>query len=159
MNRARNADHAARTCGRFVCLIVMTTRFSDYKTWQTTFEKFTRCAMLCGLFFLDCAFRTLIGWTDKLRSSDRKQWQASVTHTWLMSNLPRILHRILPHCFFVFLSGAVKSMMLVTGSSSSQEIVLFRPQFTPFLTHDVDALDAVCTFALTTTKQQHESCC
>ena len=35
---------------------------NDYQTWQThLFEKFTRRAKVCGLFFLDCAFRTLIG--------------------------------------------------------------------------------------------------
>ena len=32
------------------------------------FEKFTRCAKVCGLFLLDCAFRILIGWAGKLRS-------------------------------------------------------------------------------------------
>ena len=32
------------------------------------FEKFTRCAKVCGLFFLDCAFWMLIGWADKLCS-------------------------------------------------------------------------------------------
>ena len=107
--------------------------------------------MLCGIFYSWLCFSDADSLTDKLRSRGRKRWQASVTHAWMMSKLTRRLHRILPHCFFVFISGAVKSMMLVTGSSSSQEIVLFRPQFTPFLTHDVDALDAVCTFALTTT--------
>ena len=35
---------------------------------DTCFEKFTRCAKVCGLFFLDCAFRMLIGWADKLWS-------------------------------------------------------------------------------------------
>ena len=35
--------------------------------WQV-FGEFTRCAKVCGLFFLDCAFWMLIGWADKLRS-------------------------------------------------------------------------------------------
>ena len=29
---------------------------------DTLFEKFTRCAKVYGLFFLDCTFRILIGW-------------------------------------------------------------------------------------------------
>ena len=31
-------------------------------------EKFTRCAKVCGLFFLDCAFLMLICWVNKLRA-------------------------------------------------------------------------------------------
>ena len=34
-------------------------------------EKFTRCAKVCGLFFLDCAFQMLICWADKLPSQTR----------------------------------------------------------------------------------------
>ena len=34
------------------------------------FEKFTRCAKVCGLSFLDCALRVLIGWAGKLWSRD-----------------------------------------------------------------------------------------
>ena len=52
MNWAWNVHHAVRTCKRFVYTI---TRFNDYQTWQThCFEKFTRFAKVCGLFFLDC---------------------------------------------------------------------------------------------------------
>ena len=32
------------------------------------FDKFTGCAKVCGLFFLDCAFWVLIGWEGKLQS-------------------------------------------------------------------------------------------
>ena len=41
MNRARNADHIARTCERFVCSKVKITIFCvDYQTWRThLFEK------------------------------------------------------------------------------------------------------------------------
>ena len=35
---------------------------------DTFVEKFMRCTKVCGLFFLDCAFQTLIGWAGKLRS-------------------------------------------------------------------------------------------
>ena len=35
---------------------------------DTFIGKFTRCAKVHGLFFLDCAFRALIGWAGKLRS-------------------------------------------------------------------------------------------
>ena len=57
MNRARNADHAARTCERFVYSLVKITRLYDYQTWHThCFEKFTRCAKVCGLFSLIVRF-------------------------------------------------------------------------------------------------------
>ena len=35
---------------------------------DTFLEKFTRCAKVCGLLFLDCAYRMLIGWAGKLQS-------------------------------------------------------------------------------------------
>ena len=35
---------------------------------DTSFEKFTRCAKVCGLSFLNCALRMLIGWAVKLQS-------------------------------------------------------------------------------------------
>ena len=59
VNRARNADQAARTCERFVYSVVKITRFYDYQKWLThLFEKFTRCAKQCGLFLvvlsIDC---------------------------------------------------------------------------------------------------------
>ena len=52
VNRARNADHAASTCKRFVYSVVKITRLYGYQTWQIHFffEKFTRCAKVCGLF-------------------------------------------------------------------------------------------------------------
>ena len=52
-NRARNADHAARTFQSFVYFIVTITRLYDYQALQThlIFEKFLRCAKVCGLFF------------------------------------------------------------------------------------------------------------
>ena len=59
VNRARNADHAARTCERIICSIVTITRSYDYQTWQTIFfggEKFTRCVKACGPFILIVLF-------------------------------------------------------------------------------------------------------
>ena len=53
----------------FVYSIVKITRFYYYQTLLINlFEKFARCTKLCGLFFLDCAFRVLIGYAGKLRS-------------------------------------------------------------------------------------------
>ena len=46
-----NADQAVRPCKRFVYSTVKITRLYDYQTWQTLFERFTRCAKVCGLFF------------------------------------------------------------------------------------------------------------
>ena len=37
------------------------------------FEKFTRCAKVCGLLFLDCDLRVLIGWAGKLQSDIDKK--------------------------------------------------------------------------------------
>ena len=37
VNRARNTDHAARTCEKFVYSTVTITRLYDYRTWQTHF--------------------------------------------------------------------------------------------------------------------------
>ena len=49
MNRARNADHAAITCKRFVYSIVKITRLYDYQPWKIPFlEEFTRCAEVCS---------------------------------------------------------------------------------------------------------------
>ena len=50
VNRARTADHTARTCERFVPYITKITRSYDCQTWQTFFEKFTKCPKVCGLF-------------------------------------------------------------------------------------------------------------
>ena len=68
MNRTRNADHAARTRERFVYSIVKITRLYDYQTWQTHFWRNSRGAQRFVGFFLDCAFRMLIGWTGEHRS-------------------------------------------------------------------------------------------
>ena len=46
---------------------VKITRFYDKTNMVDTFlEKFTRCAKVCGLFFLDCALRVMIGWSDRM---------------------------------------------------------------------------------------------
>ena len=60
VNRVRNADHAARTCEKFVYLTVKIIRFSDYQTWPTHLCALSaqRCV---GSFPLGCAFRKLIG--------------------------------------------------------------------------------------------------
>ena len=68
MNRARNADHAARTCKRFVYPTVKITRLYDYQTWWTHFLRNSRGAQRQVDFFLDCAFRMLIGWAGKFQS-------------------------------------------------------------------------------------------
>ena len=47
---------------------------------DTFLEKSTRCAKVCGLFFLDCAFRMLIGWAGKLRSRGNKQKSPIMFH-------------------------------------------------------------------------------
>ena len=68
VNRARNADQAARVCYRFVYSIVKITRVWLSNVEGTRLEKFTRYAKVYGLFLLDCAFWMLTGWAGKLRS-------------------------------------------------------------------------------------------
>ena len=54
VNRARNANQMARTCETIVDSVVKITKFYDYQTWLThLFDKFTRCAKVCGLLSLD----------------------------------------------------------------------------------------------------------
>ena len=57
VNRAQNADHAARTCERFVYSRVKMTRLYDYQTWQTHFGGNSRCAQrFVGFYFLVVLF-------------------------------------------------------------------------------------------------------
>ena len=42
---------------------------------DTFLEKCTRCAKVCGLLFLDWAFRVLIGWAVKVRSRVLFTWE------------------------------------------------------------------------------------
>ena len=44
MNRARNADYAARVCKKSVYSVVKITRLYDYQTWKTSLEKFSQDA-------------------------------------------------------------------------------------------------------------------
>ena len=74
MNRARNADHVARTCERFVYSTVKIIRLYDYQTWQTQLLRNSRGAQRCVGFFLYFAVRALIGWPDKLRPHDWVYW-------------------------------------------------------------------------------------
>ena len=66
MNRARNTDHARRTCERFVYSKVKITRLYDYQTWQTSLEKEVRKGMWA--FFS----RLLIDWAGN-QSHGRKR--------------------------------------------------------------------------------------
>ena len=61
MNRARNTDQAARKCEKFVYPVVKIITFYDYQTWPTQFLRNAQGAQRFVGFFLDCAFRVLIG--------------------------------------------------------------------------------------------------
>ena len=75
MNRTRNADHAARTCERFVYSIVKITRLYDYQTWQTRGEMGAQ--RFVG-FFLSMCFsaadwlgrQTSITWKERERVTE-----------------------------------------------------------------------------------------
>ena len=60
VNSVRNADHVASVRERFVYSIVKIARLHDYQM----FDKFTRCAKVCGLFSWLCWF----GWAGEFRS-------------------------------------------------------------------------------------------
>ena len=66
VNKAWNADYAARTCEKSVYSIVKETTFYDYKTWFVWEIHEVRKGLWA--FFLGCTFRMLIGWAGKLRS-------------------------------------------------------------------------------------------
>ena len=52
-----NADHAARTCERFVSLRVKMTRLYDYQTWQTCFLRNSQGVQrFVGFYFLIVLF-------------------------------------------------------------------------------------------------------
>ena len=63
--------------------IVKVTRLYDYQTWPTHFLRNSRGAQRYVGFFLNCAFRTLIGWANKLRSrgSYRRQADSLIEET------------------------------------------------------------------------------
>ena len=72
-------EHLCRDKSLFYSQI---TRFyADYQTWPThLFQKFTRCVKVYGLLFLDCAFRVLIGWADKLWSYGSQSQSSKSSH-------------------------------------------------------------------------------
>ena len=39
------------------------------------FEKFNRCANVCGILFLHCAFRMLIGWQEISDHIEGSSWK------------------------------------------------------------------------------------
>ena len=57
VNRARNADHAARTCEGCDCAII--------KPGRNIFGEIHEVRKGMWAFFLDCTFRMLIGWAGK----------------------------------------------------------------------------------------------
>ena len=61
VNRARDADQAARACEIFVYSAVKVTRFFDYQTWQTYAWEISCVSQRYLCFFLDCACWVLIG--------------------------------------------------------------------------------------------------
>ena len=68
VNRARNTDHAARTCERFVYSIVKITRLYDSQIWQTHFEEIYELRKgLWASFFLIVLLRC---WLAEQASSD-----------------------------------------------------------------------------------------
>ena len=56
-SRSREQNTKRRSRSEIVYSIVKISRFYDYQTWPThLFEIFTRCAKVCGLFFLNVLF-------------------------------------------------------------------------------------------------------
>ena len=75
VNRARNADHAARTCERFVDFIVKITWLCNYQTWQThlSFGNWRGAQRFCGLFFLVVLFGCWL--TPRMRDNKFLLWE------------------------------------------------------------------------------------
>ena len=101
MNRARNADHAARTCEGCVCSIVKITRFSGYQTWQTFFFlEIHEVRKGLWAFYVDCAFWLLIGWAGTLRSrGDMRKRNHLQRPKILHNNFPENILRLDAHFF------------------------------------------------------------
>ena len=78
MNRARNTDHASRTCERFVYLIVKISDNQDFmiiKHGRHICLRNSRGAQrYVGFFPLDCAFQVLIGGSGHLAKLARLAW-------------------------------------------------------------------------------------
>ena len=71
MNRSRNADQAATTCERFILFYSQNNKIVWLSNMADTFlEKFTRCAKVCGLFFLIVLFGCWLAEQTKLRSRE-----------------------------------------------------------------------------------------
>ena len=80
MNRARNADQAARTCERLAYSIVKTTRLYGYHTLYMGNSRGAQryvgfvvvvvvVVVVIVVVVVDCAFPMLIAWVGKLRSN------------------------------------------------------------------------------------------
>ena len=77
-------------------------------------EKFTRCTKVCGLFFLDCSFRMLIGWADKLQSRGSNE-RFTDKFCYSISSIRSILFRTLhfpPSSFSACLARALVCLIL-----------------------------------------------
>ena len=77
-------------------------------------EKFMRCAKVHGLFFLDCSFRMLIGWADKLQSrgsNERFTDKCCYSISSVRSILSRTLH-FPPSSFSACLARALVCLIL-----------------------------------------------
>ena len=82
VNRARNADHAARTCERFVYSIVKITRLYDYQTWQTRFWR-NLLELFSWLCFSDADWlrrQTPITWLKLEWKSSQLWWGVNLVY-------------------------------------------------------------------------------
>ena len=55
-------ERSRRTCEKFTYSVVKITSFSDYQTWPTHFWEINEVRKGLWAFYLDYAFRMLIGW-------------------------------------------------------------------------------------------------
>ena len=92
MNRARNADHATKTCERFVYSIVRITSVYDDKTCKTHFLRNSRSAQrFVGFFFLILLFGCWLA--EQTNSYHVEVLVETQTKTWGYRCLPKSLQQ------------------------------------------------------------------
>ena len=124
VNRARNADQAARTCERFVYSIVTVTRFLDYEAWHICLRNSQGAQRYMGFFsslcFSDADWldrQTLITWSWEQTNTN----ETIVKHNWFT----------ISHLITTFREGTLAST-IIQSRESQRGGKSDYPEFTEF---------------------------
>ena len=107
-----------RTCESFVHSIVRITRLYDHQTWPTHFfEKFTRCAKECGLFFFLVALSGcwLAGQSLTMVSSMQTQWCHVCVFFFYCPEMHTAIVHVFLTCTVAYLGVGLEAVSLVVG--------------------------------------------